>query len=184
MTEKELILGCVENDPKSQKKLYDQYSRQMYPICLRYCKDEASAADALQKGFIRIFQKVSLFRGEGSFEGWMRKIIVRSALDQIKRDKAAIYYELDHVNENEISYNMNMDFDDFNYQQLLSMLATLPQGYRLVFSMFVIDEMSHAEIAESLKISESTSRTQLLRARKTMQSLIKEGSYTYDTSHQ
>lgn len=182
MTEKELISGCIKNDPKSQKKLYDHYSRQMYPICLRYCKDEASAADALQIGFIKIFKNISMYRGEGSFEGWMRKIIVRSSLDQIKQDKAAFSQDLELVNENQHSYSLNMDFDDFNYKQLLSMLATLPQGYQLVFSMFVIDEMSHIEIAEALNISESTSRTQLFRARKAMQSLIKEGSYTYDTS--
>lgn len=152
----------------------------MYPICLRYCKDKSSAADALQVGFIKIFKNISSFRGDGSFEGWIRKIIVRASLDQIRRDKDSFCQDIELVNESQHSYNMNMDFDDFNYNQLLSMLATLPQGYRLIFSMFVIDEMSHIEIAEALNISDSTSRTQLFKARKMMQSLIKEGSYSYD----
>jgi RNA polymerase sigma-70 factor (ECF subfamily) len=177
----QLIKGCKENDPKSQRQLYDQYSRQMYPICLRYCKDEASAADALQVGFIKIFKNISLFRGEGSFDGWIRKIIVRASLDQIRKDKVAFSQDLELVNESNYSYTMSMDFDDFNYKQLLSLLASLPQGYQLVFSMFVIDELSHAEIAEALNISESTSRSQLFKARKMMQSLIIEDSNTYAT---
>jgi RNA polymerase sigma-70 factor (ECF subfamily) len=105
----QLIKGCKENDPKSQRQLYDQYSRQMYPICLRYCKDEASAADALQVGFIKIFKNISLFRGEGSFDGWIRKIIVRASLDQIRKDKVAFSQDLELVNESNYSYTMSMD---------------------------------------------------------------------------
>ncbi|MBK7093571.1 MAG: sigma-70 family RNA polymerase sigma factor [Saprospiraceae bacterium] len=182
MTEKELIQGCLNNDRLSQKMLYDKFSGQMYGICLRYCKDDSAAAEALQTGFIRVFKNLDSFRNEGELGAWIRKIIVRSAIDQVKREKISFYDDLSIIDELENSYTMDFSFDSFNYDQLISLLDRLPKGYKMVFSLFVIDELDHSEIAETLGISEATSRTQLFKARKMLQSLISESpllSYKY-----
>jgi RNA polymerase sigma factor (sigma-70 family) len=182
MTEKELIQGCLNNDRLSQKKLYDKFSGQMYGICLRYCKDDSAAAEALQTGFIRVFKNLDSFRNEGELGAWIRKIIVRSAIDHVKKEKISFYDDLSIIDELDNSYTMDFSFDSFNYDQLISLLDHLPKGYKMVFSMFVIDELDHSEIAETLGISEATSRTQLFKARKMLQSLIAESpllSYKY-----
>jgi len=177
MTEKELINSCNQGDRKSQKLLYETYSGQMYSICLRYCKDAASAADALQLGFIKVFKNIGSFKGDGSFEGWIKKIIVRAAIDQFNKDKKQLFYDLDNINEKNYSYDLKLDFDNFDYNQLLNLIEKLPDGYRVVFSMYVLDELSHKEIAAALNISLNTSRSQLLKARKLLQSLIKNNPY-------
>lgn len=182
MTEKELIQGCLNNDRLSQKKLYDKFSRQMYGICLRYCKDDSTAAEALQTGFIRVFKNLNSFRNEGELGGWIRKIIVRSAIDQIKKEKISFCDDLTIIDELDNSYTMEISFDSFNYDQLIGLLNRLPKGYKMVFSMFVLDELDHSEIAATLGISEATSRTQLFKARKMLQSFIIDSpllSYKY-----
>ncbi|MBK7096070.1 MAG: sigma-70 family RNA polymerase sigma factor [Saprospiraceae bacterium] len=182
MTEKELIQGCLNNDRLSQKMLYDKFSGQMFGICLRYCRDDTIAAEALQTGFIRVFKNLSSFRNEGDLGAWIRKIIVRTAIDQVKKEKLSFSDDLTMIDELDNSYTMDFSFDSFNYDRLISLLDRLPKGYKMVFSMFVIDELDHSEIAETLGISEATSRTQLFKARKMLQSLIVESpllSYKY-----
>jgi RNA polymerase sigma-70 factor (ECF subfamily) len=182
MTEKELIQGCLNNDRISQKMLYEKFSRQMYGICLRYCKDEFVAAEALQTGFIRVFNKLRSFRNESEPGAWIRKIIIRSAIDQVKKEKIAFSDDLSMVNEPDNSYTADFSFDSFDYDQLISLLDRLPKGYKMVFSMFVLDDLDHREIADALGISEATSRTQLFKARKMLQSFIVESpnlSYKY-----
>lgn len=174
MSENELIQACIENDPRSQKQLYDTYSRQMYSICLRYCKDAASANDALQEGFINVFKGIKSYKYEGSFVGWIRRIIVNASLNQIKLDRKTLSEEINEKVASNISYEMEFDFHLEGYNHLVRLLDLLPQGYKVIFSMFVIDEMSHAEIAASLNITESTSRSQLFKARKYFQKIIKE----------
>ncbi len=177
MTEAKLISSCKKGDRIAQKKLYNQYSGQMYSICLRYCKDTSSANDALQTGFIRVFKYINQFNGEGALGGWIRRIIVNAALTQIKLDRSKFLSSIENVNPNSFSYEMDFDFDSFNYDSLLKLLSQLPEGYRLVFSMYVLDDLSHKEIADSLGISEGTSRSQLLRARKMLQEMIKKDDY-------
>ncbi|MGE5356805.1 MAG: RNA polymerase sigma factor [Deltaproteobacteria bacterium] len=182
MTDKELIQGCLNNDRLSQKMLYDKFSGQMYGICLRYCKDEIIAAEALQTGFIRVYNKLNSFRNESELGAWIRKIIIRSAIDQVKKEKISFYDDLSIIDDLDNSYTMDFSFDSFNYDQLISLLDRLPKGYKMVFSLFVIDEMDHREIAEALGISEATSRTQLFKARKMLQGFIVESpliSYKY-----
>ena len=182
MAGKELIQGCLKGDRLSQKKLYEQYSRQMYSICLRYCKHEAAAADALQNGFIKVFKNIASYRSEGDLGGWIRKIIIRSAIDQLKQEKITLSDDLNVIDELVHSYTEDVAFDSFTYEQLIRLIDRLPKGYKMVFSMHVLDEMDHCEIAETLSISEVTSRTQLFKARKLLQSYIKESpvlSYKY-----
>lgn len=177
MTDHQLKKACAKGDRKAQQYLYDQYSGQMYSICLRYCKDGSSAAEALQIGFIKVFRNIGKYAGEGSLGAWIRRIIINACLDQIKLDKRYLTEEMDSTAFAEYTYEVDHYFDDFNYQQLLRLLDQLPVGYKLVFSMNVLDEMSHAEIAAVFQISVNTSRSQLLKARRMMQELIKADSH-------
>jgi len=165
----QLILGCQRNDRKSQKELYDNYSRQMYNICLRYCHDKASASDALQEGFIKVFKYVNTYKDSGNLYSWIKKIIVRSCLDQIKKEKAIFSVDVEEINSIDHNYELDLSFDDYTYNKILEVLETIPSGYKLVFSMYVLDELKHSEIASILDITESTSRTQLYKARKIIQ---------------
>lgn len=169
MNDNQLILGCQSNDSKSQKELYDNYSRQMFSICLRYCHDQASAADALQEGFIKVYRYIHSYKNTGSLYSWIKKIIVRSCLDQIKKEKTNISITMEEIHNVDLKYELEISFDDYTYKKILAVLDTIPTGYKIVFSMHVLDEMSHKEIASILQISESTSRTQLYKARKLIQ---------------
>lgn len=174
MTDQELIKGCLKNNELIQKRLYDKFSGQMYGICLRYCRDESIAAEALQAGFIRVFKNLANFRSDGDLGAWIRKIIIRAAVDQLKKEKISFTEDLSLVDESNYSYNPVPAFDDFDYNFLLKLMNKMPDGYKMVFSMYVIDEMDHTEISELLGITEATSRTQLFKARKMLQNLIAE----------
>jgi len=176
MDNNQLIAACANDDRKAQKKLYDQYSGQMYSICLRYCKDGPTASDALQTGFVKVFRSITSHNETGNMGAWIRRIIINACLDQIKIDKKHFTVDLEQGSQ-DFSYEHDIDFDDFNYKRLLGLLDHLPVGYRVVFSMFVLDSLSHKEIADNLSISQETSRTQLLKARKQLQQLIKEDKY-------
>lgn len=147
----------------------------MYSICLRYCHDQASAADALQEGFIKVYKYLNSFNNTGNLYSWIKKIIVRSCLDQIKKEKANFSIDIDQISTVDHHYELDLNFDDYTYNKVLQVLNKIPQGYKIVFSMYVLDEMSHSEIASMLNITESTSRTQLYKARK----LIKKNLVEY-----
>ena len=170
MTLEESISGSKKQDTKSQKALYNQLCGQMYTICLRYCKDSSDAADVLQEGFIKVFQNISKFRNEGNIAAWVRMIMVRTALDHIKKRKLFVSIEETHACEQE--YEMHVNFDSYNYDKLIKHLKTLPLGYQTVFNLFVFEELSHPEIAKELNCTVGTSRSQLFKARKMMQKLI------------
>lgn len=142
----------------------------MYTICLRYCKDPDEAADVLQEGFITVFQKIDQFRYDGNIEAWIRTVIVRSAIHLIKKKVKFLPIE-EHIDAME-EYEMKVDFDHYTYKRLLKHIHTMPVGYQAVFNLYVFEEMSHSEIAVELDISESTSRSQLFKARKMMQHMI------------
>lgn len=177
MTEKQIISGCIDGDRAIQKKLYDMYSGQMYSICLRYCKNPAAAADALQNGFIKVFQKIQDYRGEGSLAGWIRRVVINCALNEIRVHKRTFTEEITPFIGLELSEEMDIQFEQFDYDRIISYLDRLPEGYRMVFSMVVLDELSHKEISEALNITEATSRSQLLRARNQLQALIRKDHY-------
>lgn len=148
----------------------------MFRICLRYCKNEDDAADALQEGFIKVFKHIGQFRNEGKIEGWVKQVIVRTALDCVKRKKPMLVIE--DVDFSAPEYQMNIDFDTFTYNRLIDLIKSMPSGYQVVFNLFVLDGFSHKEIAKELNCSAATSRSQLFKARKMMQNLIsKDGHY-------
>lgn len=164
-SEKEIISGCVKKKRGAQKALYDRYHPVLMGICLRYGKSKAEAEDVLLMGLTRIFKKIKSFSGEGSFEGWMKKIVVNIAIDNYRKNNKYYYHE---DIENVSVSNIGFDYihDHFSTEEILKTIQQLPDGYRIVFNLFAIEGFSHKEIAEKLKISESTSKTQLLKARK------------------
>ncbi len=155
----------------------------MYNICLRYCISPDAAADSLQNGFIKVFKNLKQYNGEGELGAWIRKIIVRSSLDQLKINQNNFTEDLALSPEIESSEDPQLSFDTFDYDRLINLLNTLPIGYKMVFSMFVLDDMSHKEIAENLNISVATSRTQLLKARKQLKKNISKDPYLAKRYH-
>ncbi len=177
MTDKQIVAQCIKGDRKAQKELYDRYSRQMYSICLRYCSEKALAADAMQNGFIRVFKYMDKFKETGDLGAWIRRIIINACLDELNKRGKNLTVELQDANTRILKVEMTPVEDNFNMNRIMALLKKLPIGYRTIFSMSVFDEMNHKEIAAALKISESTSRSQFMRARKMLQEQIKGDNY-------
>ena len=170
--EDELIKGCLRREPHAQRLLYDTYSSKMYAICYRYVKDSMEAEDILVTAFTKVFEKIGQFKFEGSFEGWIRRIVVNEALTCLRKNRSMyLETELKQVDYDPNYKNLN---DHLETEDLLRLVKELPAGYRIVFNMFAIDGYSHKEIAESLGISENTSKSQLSRARIYLQKQLKE----------
>lgn len=171
--EAEWIEGAKAGDRRSQKAIYDLLSNKMYAVCLRYMGDQESAEDILQDGFVTLFSKLDSYSGDGSFEGWARKIFVNTALMSLRKKDA-----LKNSEDVDAAWNISDDeptaIQKIGYTELLKMIEALPPGFRIVFNMYVIEGFSHKEIAEALDISETTSRSQLQRARTLLQSKIKD----------
>ena len=165
--EETLIRGCRENDPRSQRELYQHWAPKMLGICLRYVKDRSEAESVMTGGFLKVFEKIGQFSGEGSFEGWMRRIMVNESLSYLRQHKHTFMMVDAEEAHREISY----DDAEQNLQaaDLLSMIQRLPDGYRTIFNLYAIEGFSHKEIAAKLEISESTSKSQLSRARGLLQ---------------
>jgi len=169
----QLVAKAAEGDRKAQKAIYDSLSGKMYAVCLRYMADRESALDVLQDAFVTLFTKLESFSGEGSFEGWARKIFVNTALMSLR--KRDILKQTEDV---EAAWNVPATdagaIQSIGYSELLKLISELPPGFRTVFNMYVLEGYSHKEIAECLGISEVTSRSQLQRARALLQTKIKK----------
>lgn len=165
-TEAKLLEGCQKGDRKAQRELYERYSPTMYAVCRRYIKELAEADDILIKSFTRIFEKLDQFKGEGSFEGWMRRIVVNEALGHLRRTKMYVEVDVEHA-EREPDYQNAASH--LEAEDLMALINELPPGYRTVFNLFAIEGYSHQEIADQLGISENTSKSQLSRARSLLQ---------------
>jgi RNA polymerase sigma factor (sigma-70 family) len=163
MSEIELIQNCKKQHAASQKLLYEKYAGKMLSVCMRYINDKSEAEDVLQEGFIKIFANIVHFRSEGSFEGWMRRIFVNTALSVLRTKQLKFVDSIDnHLNYSKVEPSV---FEKMGSHEIFEMVRTLPNGYRVVFNLFAIEGYSHKEIAEILNITESTSRTQFLKAR-------------------
>jgi RNA polymerase sigma factor (sigma-70 family) len=169
-SEQELINGCIQRDRVAQKQLYDTFSSKMYGLCCRYIKDSMEAEDVLVTAFTKVLEKINQYKGEGSFEGWIRRVVVNEALTHLRRNRF-MYLETDiEAAHHESDYQTNSDH--LEAEDLLTMIDELPTGYRVVFNLYAIDGYSHKEIAEQLGISENTSKSQLSRARVYLQRKI------------
>ena len=167
-----LIKACGTGDNKAFKKIYDQHSGTMYSICLRYMNNEDEAKDALQEGFIKVFKNISKFKFTGSFEGWMKRIFVNSSIELIRNRK--MHLDVSELNSNELPLTAKIETGSMDAEKMMTLVQQLPEGYRTVFNMFIVDGYSHKEISDYLEISESTSKTQLFKARKQLQEWLKD----------
>lgn len=170
--EDELIKGCLRRDSSAQRLLYDTYSSKMYGLCYRYVKDSMEAEDILVTAFMKVFDKIGQFKSEGSFEGWIRRIVVNEALTFLRRNRS-MYLETD-LEQADREPDYNSLSDHLEAEDLLKMIQELPTGYRIVFNLYAIDGYSHKEIAEQLGISENTSKSQLSRARVYLQRILQD----------
>jgi RNA polymerase sigma factor (sigma-70 family) len=165
-----IIKGCKKGNNADRERLYKMFSSVLYGLCLRYAKNVDDAKDIMQEGFIKIFQKIDQYRGAGSFEGWMKRIMINSALEKYRNMYYLNEYD-DSLNHKDTLMDENQA-DKLNEKELLILISQLPSKYRMVFNMYAIEGYSHKEISETLKISEGTSKSNLSRARAILQKKI------------
>jgi RNA polymerase sigma-70 factor (ECF subfamily) len=179
-SEKEIIDGCKSYSRVAQNLLYKKYSAKMYGVCLRYLKNKQEAEDVLHDGFIKVFANIKKYSSSGSLEGWIRRVIVNVILDSILKKKKLRFDSLE-ANENDDSCKsdsliadstIEIEEGEYSKKELDTALDQLPEGYRLVFNLFYLDELSHSEIATLLSVDEGTSRTRLYRAKKILKEYL------------
>lgn len=170
MTESELIKGCIRQHTGCQRMLFERYAGKMMSVCMRYANDAMEAEDMIQDAFIKVFKYIEQFKSEGSFEGWIRRIVVNTAIRHLEKKKIRFKEIDDHSND-----APKMDPSTYSHlgeEDLLKLIGQLPEGYRMVFNLNVVEGYSHEEIAEMLNIQPGTSRSQLVKARKMLQQQI------------
>ncbi|MCH8904575.1 MAG: sigma-70 family RNA polymerase sigma factor [Bacteroidetes bacterium] len=170
--EQSLVEGCRNNDRKSQEALYRRYSKKMFGVCLRYAKDRSTAEDILQEGFIKVFNGLKKFRGDGSLEGWVRRIMVNTAIENYR--KTIRLHVVSDFEENGHEEFEETILQKMHVDEILKLVQNLPDGFRTVFSLYVIDGYTHKEVAKQLGISEGTSKSQLARARNVLKKRVTE----------
>jgi len=167
-----IIAGCKKGDRRSQEELYRILSPVMYGLCLKYADNKDDAKDIMQDGFIKVFQKIEQYRSEGSFEGWVKRIMINTALEKLRSDTET--YSLDEkTNLIEDSQTVTI-LEMLSAEELLALVQQLTTQYRIVFNLFAIEGYNHKEISEMLGISEGTSKSNLSRARSILQEKISE----------
>lgn len=172
IAERELIDGCVNGERNAQRRLYEKFSPRMLAVCIRYVGDRETAKDVLQDAFIILFNKIGTYKGDGSFEGWVRKIFVNTALMHIrKNDVLKFSEEIEAVNGND-SVDSNI-LEKLESKDIMKLISEMPYGFRTVFNLYIFEGYSHQEIAKALNISEGSSRSQLSRSRVWLRDKIK-----------
>ena len=167
--EDNILKGCLREDRNSQKELYNRYSGKMMAVCYRYANSRMEAEDILQDGFIKVFSNVGKFRHEGSLEGWVRRIMINTAINKIRTTKM-VFESIDDISDEFIE--PIIEDTTLNENVLLNIISKLPKGYKYVFNMYAIEGFSHKEIADSLGIEEASSRSQYAKAKKYLQQKI------------
>lgn len=161
MSLEQLIINCKKNDAKAQSQIYKLFSSQLFSLCLKYSKNYAEAQDNLQDSFVTIFKKIDQFSNKGSFEGWMKRITINTALQRYR--SVGVF---DIVNEDQIEdVAIEINEEEVSLDFLLGIIQELPDRYRLVFNLYVLDDYSHKEIADMMEISTGTTKSNLARAR-------------------
>lgn len=173
---KELIEACIKGDRQAQQDLYDLFSKRMFMVCLRYTKSQQEAEDVLQDSFIKVFKNLKGYRGESRFDYWIKRIVVNTALNS-QRKKLYMYPMVD-IDDVKNEFDQSKSLSNFQMEELLKMIRELPTGCQTVFNLFAIEGYSHKEIADMLKVSEGTSKSQFSRARKLLQEKIAEEEKT------
>ncbi len=171
ITEDDLINGCLEGNRRMQEELYRRFSSRMYAVCLRYAGNGEEAQDILQEGFIKVYKKLYSFRREGSFEGWVRRIFVNTAIEHFRRKRYLM--PVTEKEENTIEGKYTSVLDSLAEKDIMALIQELSPGYRTVFNMYVVEGYTHKEIGDMLGISEGTSKSQLSRAKVILQEMVK-----------
>ena len=172
ITESDLISGCIDGNRRMQEELYRRFSPRMYAVCLRYAGNPEEAEDILQEGFIKIFKKLGSFRSEGSFEGWIRRIFVNTAIEHFRRKR--YLQPVTEKEENTLEGSYLSVLDNLAERDIMELIQQLSPGYRTVFNMYVVEGYTHKEIGDMLGISEGTSKSQLSRAKVILQQMVKK----------
>ena len=172
MNEKDIIQGCIHNEEISQRALFDNYAKRMMTLCLRYSNfQKQDAEDVLQEGFIRIFNKIHLYKDFGSFEGWMKRIFINIAIRRNQNNKKKAHISVP-IDDKISAIHVPEALNNLSVEEILDVIADLPDGYRMVFNLYVIDGYSHKEIAQILDIKPATSRSQLTKAKYLLKQLL------------
>lgn len=168
-----LIEKCAKNDRKAQAEVYQLFSGKLFALCLKYSKNYVEAQDNLQDGFITIFKKIGQYNSKGSFEGWMKRIVINTALQKY-RSKSILSLVTEEIPDEVI---VEIDEDAVSLDYLLSIIQELPDRYRMVFNLYVLDGYSHKEISTKLEITEGTSKSNLSRARLILKEKLKKNQF-------
>ena len=169
----ELILrGCIAGDRSSQFKLYHLYAKKMMGVCMWYANNREEAEEILQDGFMRVFKYLDTYSGEGSFEGWMRKVMVNAALSKYRNKSSHLSIVTEYNSDEHDIVEESSFISRFDEKELVKLVQTLSPAYRLVFNLYVFEGLKHREIAASLNISEGTSKSNLSDARKILQAVL------------
>ena len=170
--EQKLIAGCIEGKSWAQRAIYDRFAATMMSVCVRYVTDRDTAQDVLQDGFIKLFNKIDTYSGAGAFGGWVRRIFVTTSLEYLRRNDALKQSaNIDDI-ENFIENYDETAIQKMSADDIMDCIASLADGYRTIFNLYAIEGYNHAEIADMLGITEVTSRSQFMRARKILQQKI------------
>ena len=161
MSLKKLIHQCAKNDRKAQEEIYQVFAGKLFSICLKYSKNKQEAQDNFQDGFVTIFEKIGQFKFNGSFEGWMKRVMINTVLQKY-RNKTVLNIVTEEIPDEVI---VDIDDDEVSLDFLLNLIKSLPDRYRMVFNLYVLDGYSHKEISKMLQIAEGTSKSNLARAR-------------------
>lgn len=171
-----IIKDCKSGKREAQAKLFQKFAKKMFTVSLVYTKDRTAAEDVIQDAFIKIFEKISQFKGKGSFEGWMRRIVVNTALERYRRENKL--YSIDDYQPYEETLSYDDIITNISAGELMQIISTISPQYKVVFSLYAIEGYSHKEIAKELGISEGTSKSNLARARKVLQEKVNELYYS------
>jgi len=166
-----LINNCINQDAKAQSQLYKQYASKLFSLCLKYSKNYAQAEDNLHDAFITVFNKIEQYNNKGSFEGWLKRIAINTSLQRY-RENVGVYDIVNEENIEDVSVDINDE--DLSIDFLLKIVQELPDRYRLVFNLYVLDGYSHVEISELINISTGTSKSNLARARLILRDKIED----------
>jgi len=170
LTEETLIKGCRKGDGRAQKHMFERYAPRMLTVCRRYITDNDQAEDVMLVAWVKVFERMQQFKGEGSFEGWLRRIMVNESLTWLRKNKQ-MYLHTD-LDEADRSPDLSVLENHLEAEDIMKMVQQLPAGYRTVFNLYAIEGYSHKEIAKTLDITENTSKSQLSRARTHLQKLL------------
>jgi RNA polymerase sigma-70 factor (ECF subfamily) len=171
MTEEAILQGCLKNHAAAQRELYNRYSPKMLAVCYRFAHNREDAEDMLQDGFIKVFLQIHTFQNKGAFEGWIRRIIVHTCINHLKKNKR-FNESVDIIQANTIPIREENIPSIVQAKQIIDCIRLLPVGYRTVLNLYAIEGYSHKEISDMLDIEESTSRSQYTRARQMLEDIL------------